>query len=95
MPLKYLSPNSTSPWIDEAGDIYINGAALFWYTEGECKAIFYKNIKALSFLDVDFEPPYKLDVYIFMKMYETPEERSLHLKDILVKDIRVIEKTSK
>ena len=30
-----------------------------------------------------------------MDIYKTPEEMALHLKDILVKDIRVIEKTSK
>jgi elongation factor Tu len=31
----------------------------------------------------------------YSEIDKTPEERALHLKDILVKDIRVIEKTSK
>src|SRR5574344_289208 len=95
LPLKYLSPNNTSPWNDKWGDMYINGAALSWYTEAECKEIFYKHINAICYIDVDFEPPYNILFFNFMKIYKTPEEMALHLKDILVKDIRVVEKTSK
>ena len=95
LPLKFLSPNNTSPWNDKWGDMYINGAALSWYTEAECKEIFYKHINAICYIDVDFEPPYNIHFFNFMKIYKTPEEMALHLKDILVKDIRVIEKTSK
>lgn len=95
LPLKFLSPNNTSPWNEKWGDMYINGAALSWYTETECKEIFYKHINAICYIDVDFEPPYNIRVFNFMKIYKTPEEMALHLKDILVKDIRVIEKTSK
>ena len=95
LPLKYLSPNNTSPWNDKWGDMYINGAALFWYTEAECKEIFYKDINAIGYIDVDFELPYNINFFNFMKIYKTPEEMALHLKDILVKDIRVVEKTSK
>lgn len=90
LPLKYLSPNNTSPWNDKDGEMYINGAGLFWHTEAECKKILYYNINALSYLHVDFELPYNINLFNFMDIYETPEERALHLKDILVKDIRVI-----
>ena len=95
LPLKYLSPNNTSPWNDKWGDMYINGAGLFWHTEAECMKILYYNMNALSYLNVDFEPPYNIHLFNFMDIYKTPEEMALHLKDILVKDIRVIEKTSK
>ena len=95
LPLKYLSPNNTSPWNDKDGEMYINGAGLFWHTEAECKEIFYKDINAIGYIDVDFELPYNINFFNFMKIYKTPEEMALHLKDILVKDIRVVEKTSK
>ena len=90
LPLKYSAKNTTSPWENPWDKTkYINGISITWFTVEEVWCYVYNYIKKKLFLFILFEPPYNEIGSDVAEKYNTDEKMVDHLKNYIVKDIKL------
>lgn len=91
IPLRYSAKITTSPWENSRDRTkYIKGISISWFTVDE--AIYYvdNHLEKVLFLDILFEPPYTEIGWKTEKICDTDEKMVNHLKNYIVKDIKLL-----
>ena len=90
LPLKYSATKTTSMWENSRDATeYINGISISWLTVEEGRFYVYNHIKKKVFLRILFEPPYSEVDFDTMKIYDTDQKMVDHLKNYIVREIKL------
>ena len=91
LPLNYSATETTSPWENpQDATKYIKGISITWFTEEEGQYYVDNHIDKTEFLDILFEPPYNESDDDAYDIYDTDEKMVNHLKNYIVKEIRLL-----